>query len=67
MDPLRALFLSAFATLRDPISRTYHDRKIAEGKRHDPSLLALARRRCNFIFAVLRGGILYERDYALAA
>jgi transposase len=29
----RALFLSAFAALRDPISRTYYDRKIAQGKR----------------------------------
>jgi len=29
----RALFLSAFAALRDPISQTYYERKRAEGKR----------------------------------
>ncbi|MCQ9387044.1 IS110 family transposase, partial [Brevibacterium moorei] len=30
----RALFLSAFAALKDPISRAYYDRKRAEKKRH---------------------------------
>ena len=43
----RALFLSAFAALRDPLSRTYYDRKIAQGKRHNQALIALARRRCD--------------------
>ena len=43
----RALFLSAFAALRDPASRTYDDRKIAQGRRHNLALIALARRRCD--------------------
>ena len=63
----RALFLSAFAALRDPISRAYYDRKIAQGKRHNQALIALARRRCDVLFAMLRDGTLYETKHALAA
>lgn len=40
----RALFFSAFAALSDPVSRTYCDRKIAQGNRHNQALIALARR-----------------------
>jgi transposase len=50
----RALFLSAFASLRDPTSRAYYDRKRAEGKKHNAALICLARRRCDVIFAMLR-------------
>jgi transposase len=56
----RALFLSAFASLRDPISRTYYDRKTTQGKRHNQALIALARRRCDVLFAMLRDGALYQ-------
>jgi transposase len=55
----RALFLSAFAALRDPISRAYYTRKISQGKRHNQALIALARRRCDVLFAMLRDGTLY--------
>jgi len=55
----RALFLSAFAALRDPISRTYYTRKINQGKRHNQALIALARRRCDVLFAMLRDGSFY--------
>ena len=58
----RALFLSAFAALRDPISRAYYDRKIAQGKRHNEALIALARRRCDVLHAMLRDGTLYSPD-----
>ena len=63
----RALFLSAFAALRDPVSRTYYDRKIAQGKRHNQALIALARRRCDVLFAMLRDGTLYETEHRLTA
>ncbi len=63
----RALFLSAFAALRDPVSRAYYDRKIAQGKRHNQALIALARRRCDVLFAMLRDGTLYETEHRLAA
>ena len=52
----RAMFLSAFAALRDPVSRAYYTRKISQGKRHNQALIALARRRCDVLFAMLRDG-----------
>ncbi len=58
----RALFLSAFAALHDQTSRAYYDRKIAEGKKHNQALLALARRRCNVLYAMMRDGTLYENE-----
>ena len=41
-------------------SRTYYDRKRAEGKRHNHALIALARRRSDVLFAMLRDGTLYQ-------
>jgi transposase len=55
----RTLFLSAFAALRDPVSRAYYDRKIHQGKWHNQALIALARRRCDVLFAMLRDGTFY--------
>lgn len=55
-----AMFLSAFAALRDPKSRAYYDRKITQGKRHNQALLALARRRSDVLYAMLRDGTLYQ-------
>jgi hypothetical protein len=39
--------------LRDPASKTFYDRKRAEGKRHNAALICLARRRCDVILAIL--------------
>lgn len=63
----RALFLSAFAALRDPISRAYYSRKIQQGKRHNQALIALARRRCDVLFAMLRDGTFYQPKVAPSA
>ena len=42
----RAMFLSAFASLRsDSVSRAYYERKVAQGKRHNQAVIALAHRR----------------------
>jgi transposase len=49
-----ALFLSAFASLTDPTSRAYYDRKRAQGKRHNAALICLARRRVDVLYAMLR-------------
>lgn len=58
----RALFLSAFASLRsDPTSRAYYDRKREQGKRHNQALIALAHRRLTVLFAMLRDGSLYDQ------
>ena len=63
----RALFLSAFSSLKDPTSRRYYDRKRAEHKTHQQALIALARRRCDVLFAMLRDGTLYDPEHSLAA
>lgn len=55
----RALYLSAFAALRDPVSRAYYDRKVNQGKRSNQALIALARRRCDVLYAMLRDGTFY--------
>ena len=55
-----ALFLSAFASLADPTSRAYYDRKRAEKKRHNAALICLARRRTDVIYAMLRDRRPYE-------
>jgi transposase len=49
-----AMFLAAFAALRDPASKAFYDRKRAEGKRHNAALICLARRRCDVILAMPR-------------
>jgi transposase len=52
-----AMFLSAFASLKgDPASKSFYDRKRAEGKRHNAALICLARRRCDVILAMLNTG-----------
>jgi transposase len=56
----RAFFLAAFAALSDPTSRTYYDRKRAEGKKHNAALICLARRRCDVLYTMLRNGTHYR-------
>jgi transposase len=57
----RVFYQSAFASLRSsPESRAFYDRKRAEGKRHIQALIALARRRVNVIWAMLRDGTTFE-------
>lgn len=63
----RALFLSVFVALRGLESRAYLDRKIVQGKQHNQTLIALARRRCDALSTMLRDGSLYPADHALAA
>ena len=55
-----AMFLSAFASLTDPVSRTYYQRKRDQGKRHNQALLALAHRRILTLHAMIRDGALYD-------
>jgi transposase len=62
-----AMFLAAFASLRDPASKAFYDRKRAEGKRHNAALICLARRRCDVILAMLRDRKPYQPDRAKAA
>jgi transposase len=59
----RAFFLAAFASLADPVSCTYYDRKRAEGKKHNAALICLARRRCDVLFAMLRTKTHYRHPH----
>ncbi|WP_405931019.1 transposase [Streptomyces sp. NBC_00827] len=57
----RIFYQSAFCAIRrDPTSRTFYDRKRNEGKRHHQALIALARRRVNVLYAILRDRRPYE-------
>ncbi|MFC8583028.1 IS110 family transposase [Streptomyces sp. NPDC057217] len=57
----RVLYTSAlFSIRRSDESRWFYDRKRAEGKRHTQAVLALARRRVNVLWALLRDGRCYQ-------
>ncbi|MGW6884946.1 IS110 family transposase [Streptomyces goshikiensis] len=57
----RVLYTSAlFSIRRSEESRRFYDRKRAEGKRHTQAVLALACRRVNVLWALLRDGRCYE-------
>jgi transposase len=62
-----ALFLAAFASLRHPPSRTYYDRKRAQGKRHNQAVLCLARRRVDVLHAMLSHRTPYRTPAPLPA
>lgn len=60
---LRACYIAAEVAARyNPESRAYYDRKRAEGKGHKQAVLALARRRINVIWALLRDGTSYQHS-----
>jgi transposase len=51
----RVFYYSALISIQHcPDSRTFYDRKRAEGKKHNQAVLALARRRVNVLWALLR-------------
>ncbi len=56
----RVFYQAAFASLRTPESRAFYDRKRGQGKRHHQAVIALARRRVNVLWAMLRDGTLFE-------
>ncbi|WP_406120561.1 IS110 family transposase [Streptomyces canus] len=57
----RVFYTSALFSIRYcEDSRRFYDRKRAQGKRHTQAVLALARRRVNVIWALLRDGRCYQ-------
>jgi hypothetical protein len=61
----KVLYQSAFSSLRTaPASRAFYDRKRSEGKRHQQALIALARRRVNVLWAMLRDGTRFRPPIA---
>lgn len=64
----RVLYYSAMISLAtSPESRRFYDRKRAEGKRHTQAVLALARRRVNVLWALLRDNRPYQATPPLPA
>ncbi|WP_256341620.1 IS110 family transposase [Streptomyces sp. TLI_105] len=58
---LRAFYLSSMASIKScPASRVYYQRKRHEGKGHKQAVLALARRRANVLWAMIRDGAFYQ-------
>jgi transposase len=58
---LRTCYLAALSSLKNsPASRAFYDRKRREGKSHKQALIALARRRINVIWAMLRDHTPYQ-------
>lgn len=58
----RVFYTSALISIRScKESRRFYDRKRAEGKRHTQAVLALARRRVNVLWALIRDGRCFHR------
>jgi transposase len=63
----RVFYTSALFSIRYcEDSRRFYDRKRAEGKRHTQAVLALARRRVNVLWALLRDGRCYQPEPPIA-
>ncbi|MGH2812128.1 MAG: IS110 family transposase [Actinomycetota bacterium] len=62
----RVFYQAAFASLKNPESRAFYDRKRSEGKRHHQALLALARRRVNVLWAMLRDESTFKENSVAA-
>ena len=64
----RVFYQSAFISIAcTPASKTFYQRKRAEGKTHHEAVIALARRRVNVLHAILRNRTPYNADYVQAA
>jgi transposase len=62
---MRTCYLAALSSLKSsPASRAFYDRKRAEGKSHKQALIALARRRMNTIWAMVRDRTTYQEPAA---
>jgi transposase len=58
---MRTCYLAALSSLKNsPASRAFYERKRAEGKSHKQALIALARRRINTLWAMLRDRTTYQ-------
>ncbi|MER6474646.1 IS110 family transposase [Streptomyces collinus] len=58
---LRVFYMSAMVAARScPVSRAFYERKKAEGKGHKQAIIALARRRLNVLWALIRDGRPFE-------
>ena len=63
----RIFYQSAFCSLSHPDSRAFYDRKRREGKRHHQAVIALARRRVNVLWTMLRHRTVFQTNFKQAA
>ncbi|MGW6412831.1 IS110 family transposase [Streptomyces vinaceus] len=64
----RVFYTSALISIRScEESRRFYERKRAEGKRHTQAVLALARRRVNVMWALIRDGECFQRGLPVTA
>ena len=64
---LGTCYLAVLSSLKNsPASRMFYDRKRKEGKSHKQALIALARRRINVIWAMLRDPTTYQEPVPTA-
>lgn len=63
----RVFYQAAFTSLGRPDSRAFYDRKRAAGKRHHQAVIALARRRVNVLWAILRNRQPFRENFKMAA
>jgi transposase len=64
----RVFYTSAMISIqRSPASKAFYERKRAEGKRHGQAVLALARRRVDVMWAMLRDKRTYQEPAQITA
>jgi transposase len=64
----RVFYTSALISIRScDASRRFYERKRAEGKRHTQAVLALARRRVNVLWALIRDGQRFQQELSVIA
>lgn len=64
----RVFYTSALISIRScEESRRFYERKRAEGKRHTQAVLALARRRVNVLWALIRDGQYFHHELPVTA
>lgn len=57
----KALFRAAFvASNTDPVFKSYYQKKRMEGKHHNVAVVAVARKLCYTIYAILKNNVAYE-------
>jgi len=63
----RVFYQAAFTSLGRSDSRAFYDRKRVEGKRHHQAVIALARRRVNVLWAILKNREPFRENFKMAA
>ena len=63
----RVFYQAAFCSLGHADSRAFYARKRSEGKRHHQAVIALARRRVNVLWAIMRNRTPFQAAFKMSA